>query len=229
MMTGKQQAGAKAAEFVKNDMVVGLGTGSTVNWTIKKLGERFKEGLKIRGVATSKFTEERAKAWDIPLLDVSEIERIDLMIDGADEVSEDFQLIKGDKGALLREKMIANSSDQFIVVIDEAKRVTKLGGFPLPVEIVPYAWKVTRNQLKYLGCSVELRLSESDIPFLTDNGNFVIDCKFNTIEDPQELGAQINAIPGVVENGLFINLADIIIVGKDNKEVEILKKSKASK
>ncbi|MGP4041797.1 ribose-5-phosphate isomerase RpiA [Gracilibacillus sp. D59] len=223
-MQGKQLAGEKAVEYIQNGMVVGLGTGSTVNVVLNELAKKVQEGLNIKGVATSKFTEERANERKIPLVDVAEIESIDLMIDGADEVSEQFDLIKGAKGALLREKMIATSSKRFIVVINENKCVKKLGAFPLPVEIVPYAWKVTVNQLEQLECHPSIRMSESDIPYLTDNGNYIVDCHFDTIIEPSVLATRINMIPGVVENGLFTNLVDTVIIGKEKGEVQVNQK-----
>ncbi|MBM7678860.1 ribose 5-phosphate isomerase A [Gracilibacillus alcaliphilus] len=220
----KQLVGQKAVEYIEEGMIVGLGTGSTVNIVLRELGNKVKQGLKIHGVATSKFTEERALELHIPLIDVADIDHIDIMIDGADEANDQFNLIKGAKGALLREKMIATSSTHFVVVIGEQKYVHKLGAFPLPVEIVPYAWKVTIRQVERLGCRVTLRMSESDIPFITDNGNYIIDCHFNHIEEPSVLSTQINAIPGVVDNGLFVDMADTMIIGKADGKIEIKEK-----
>ncbi|QGH35027.1 ribose-5-phosphate isomerase RpiA [Gracilibacillus salitolerans] len=225
-MHGKQLAGEKAVEYIQHGMIVGLGTGSTVNVVLNELGKRAKEGLNIKGVATSKFTEERANERNIPLVDVSEIDTVDLMIDGADEVSDQFDLIKGAKGALLREKMIATSSNRFIVVIGEKKCVKNLGAFPLPVEIVPYAWQVTFNQLDQLGCRPNLRRAETNIPYLTDNGNYIVDCHFENISEPSILATRINMIPGVVENGLFTNLVDTVIIGTEKGEVEVKVKQK---
>lgn len=211
-MDGKQMAGEKAVDFIEDGMLLGLGTGSTVYWTLKKLGERVKEGLRVQGVPTSRQTEELAVEFGIPLLNISEARELDLTIDGADEVDRPFNLIKGGGGALLREKMVASISRKLIIVVDESKTVPVLGRFPLPVEVVPYGWEVTRRQISELGCTPQLRLRD-EVPFLTDNGNYILDCRFAAIEEPQGLSHQLNSIPGVVENGLFVNRTDLVIVG----------------
>ncbi|WP_066194216.1 MULTISPECIES: ribose-5-phosphate isomerase RpiA [Gracilibacillus] len=223
-MLEKRLAGEKAVEFIQDGMIVGLGTGTTVNVVLRELAKRVADGLSVQGVATSKTTEERAREFQIPLMDVEDIETIDLMIDGADEVCTQFDLIKGAKGALLREKMIATSSSHFVVVIGEDKYVEQLGAFPLPVEIVSYAWKVTIKQIEQLGCQAALRMAENDIPYITDNGNYIVDCAFKQIAEPSILSAKINSIPGVVENGLFSNVADTIIIGKKDGKLDIKQK-----
>ncbi|GIP34675.1 ribose-5-phosphate isomerase RpiA [Paenibacillus sp. J2TS4] len=211
-MDGKQIAGEKAVEYIEDGMLLGLGTGSTVYWTLKKLGKRVKEGLRVQGVPTSRKTGELAAAFGIPLLNISETRELDLTIDGADEVDRYFNLIKGGGGALLREKMVATISRKLIIVVDESKTVPVLGRFPLPVEVVPYGWEVTRRQISELGCTLQLRYQD-EVPFLTDNGNYILDCRFTAIEEPQELSTRLNSIPGVVENGLFVNRSDLVIVG----------------
>ncbi|GGI17997.1 ribose-5-phosphate isomerase RpiA [Gottfriedia solisilvae] len=220
-MESKKLAGEKAVEYIKDGMIVGLGTGSTVYWTILKIGELIKQGLKIHGVPTSKDTEQLAVKMGIPLLNLSELSKIDLTIDGADEVNPRFDLIKGGGGALLREKMIASISERFVVVADETKYVTTLGKFPLPVEVTQFGWEITKKQIERMGqINPQLRLKDN-APYITDNGNFILDCYMNTIEKPEVLSVQLNMIPGVVENGLFVNMADTVIIGGSNGEIEI--------
>jgi ribose 5-phosphate isomerase A len=211
-MDAKRAAAERAAEYVRDGMIVGLGTGSTAYWAIQKLGMRVKEGLRIRAVATSLHSESLAKELGIPLGSFSEIEGIDVTIDGADEVDGEWNLIKGGGGALLREKIVAAASRELIIVIDESKLVNRLGTFRLPVEIVPFGHEMTQRKLGLLGCVPQLRLLDNE-PFLTDNGHFIVDCDFGTIERPEKLHAEINRIPGVVDNGLFLNLATKVIVG----------------
>ncbi|WP_337099207.1 ribose-5-phosphate isomerase RpiA [Paenibacillus sp. YIM B09110] len=218
-MDGKKLAGEKAAAYVENGMVVGLGTGSTVYWTIMKLGERVREGLRIQGVPTSRRTEELALELGIPLLDLAEVDEIDLTIDGADESDGDLNLIKGGGGALLREKLVASVSRRFIVVADESKWVASLGKFPLPVEVVPFGWELTRRQLGKLGCDPVLRMAGNEI-YVTDNGNYIIDCHFGVIKDAKSLSETLNKWPGVVENGLFVNMAERIVLGYTDGSVE---------
>ena len=220
-MNVKQLAGEKAVEFVKDGMLLGLGTGSTVYWSILKLGELVEKGLDIKGVPTSKNTERLAIELGIPLVNLSSINQLDLTIDGADEANENFELIKGGGGALLREKMVASISKRFIIVVDESKLVTDLGQFPLPVEIVPFGWELTFKQIRKLGCEPVLRM-ESNVPFINDNGNYILDCNFEKIQDANELNNTLNMIPGVVENGLFVNMADTIVIGKRDDSVNTL-------
>ncbi len=220
----KRLAGEKAAERVKDGMVVGLGTGSTVKYTILKLGEMVKEGLDIVAVPTSKATEKLAKEMGIKLANLDDFERIDLTIDGADEVDANLNLIKGGGGALLREKMIAYYSNYEIIVVDERKISNVLGSFPLPVEVVKFGYKRTMRTLKTMGCTPEIRRKNGDI-FVTDNGNHIVDCKFAEIRNPEEIEVEINMVPGVVENGIFANLANEVIVGTKNG-IEVLKSRK---
>jgi len=224
-MDRKKLAAEKAAQYVKDGMLVGLGTGSTVFWTIKKLGELVKNGLDVRCVPTSKNTEILAKKVGIPLITISEVNELDLTIDGADEVNRNLDLIKGGGGALLREKMVASISDRLIIVVDESKSVLNLGRFPLPVEVVPFGFEITSKQLRALDCIPILR-TEHNIPFITDNGNYILDCHFSIIQEPHELNRKLNMIPGVVENGLFIKMADIVVIGHKNGNVNILNNTK---
>ncbi|MFC3884646.1 ribose-5-phosphate isomerase RpiA [Bacillus songklensis] len=217
-MNEKQLVGEKAAEFVKDGMVVGLGTGSTVYYTLKKLGRLVKEGLSIQGIPTSVQTEKLAKEFGIPLANFGEIEQIDVAIDGADEVDPNLNLTKGGGGALLREKIIANAAKQFIVVADSSKLVEKLGTFLLPVEVVPFGFSMTERYIRELGCSLEIRLKEGK-PFVTDNGNYIFDCNFPDIPYPETLERKLNSIPGVVENGLFVGMTDMLVTLDENKNV----------
>ncbi|HDR4724369.1 ribose-5-phosphate isomerase RpiA [Bacillus cereus group sp. Sample62] len=215
-MNFKQLAGEYAANFVKDGMKVGLGTGSTVYWTIQKLGERVKEGLSFQAVPTSKETEVLAKQLNISLISLNDVQSLDLTIDGADEIDANLQLIKGGGGALLREKIVATSSKELIIIADESKLVTHLGTFPLPVEIIPFSWKQTERKIQSLGCQTTLRLKNNET-FITDNNNVIIDCIFpHNITNPANLHTQLKMITGVVETGLFVNMTSKAIIGTKN-------------
>jgi ribose 5-phosphate isomerase A len=216
----KKEVGEKAVDFVKEGMVVGLGTGTTVFYTISKLGKLVQQGLDIKGIPTSKQTEKLALDVGIPLISFNEIDHIDLAIDGADEVNRDLDLIKGGGGALLREKIIAKAAKTFIVVADPQKVVNKLGSFPLPVEVVAFGFEKTMKQISELGGSPKLR-KYNGIPFITDNGNYIIDCSFSEIKFPEDLEKDINMIPGVVDNGLFIGMAHTVITLDGDKKITI--------
>ncbi|WP_397386789.1 ribose-5-phosphate isomerase RpiA [Paenibacillus sp. MMS20-IR301] len=220
-MNVKQLAAEKAVEYVQDGMKVGLGTGSTAYWAIRKLGERVSEGLKITAVATSQASEDQARELGIPLVNFSEVDSLDLTIDGADELDGSLQLIKGGGGALLREKIVAMGSTRMIVVADESKAVKTLGQFPLPVEIVPFAWEWTVADLIKLGCEAELRRSGDEL-YKTDNGNYIADCRFGAIDSAAELALSLQRIPGVVEHGLFIGIADMAVIGKTDGTIEII-------
>jgi len=209
----KRLAAEKACEYIEDGMILGLGTGSTVDYALIKIGNMIKDGLDIKGIPTSSRTKKTAIEHNIPLTNLEENPNIDLTIDGADEVDSELRLIKGGGGALTREKMIAYYSNKVIIVIDETKVVKMLGiDFSLPVEIIKFGWTATKEKLKQFDCKVELR-KIMDNPYITDNSNYIIDCEFDRIKDPEQLEIDINSIPGVVENGLFIGLADEIIVG----------------
>jgi ribose 5-phosphate isomerase A len=210
----KKAAAERAVEFVQNGMVVGLGTGSTANYAIEALGRRVKEGLEIAGVATSSGTEQLAKKSGVPLVPLDEVKIIDITIDGADEVDPSFNLIKGMGGALFREKVVAYASLEEIIIVDESKLVSVLGmRSPLPIEVAPFGHKLTKAALEGLGCQAHLKGGEK--PFKTDNGNLIYECKFERIEDPEFLEIEIHLIPGVVETGLFIDLATKVVVGQE--------------
>ncbi len=207
----KEEAGIAACAFVENGMRIGIGTGSTVKYTILELGRRMREeGLEIAGIPTSDATEKLSIEQGIPMLKWDSCEHLDLVIDGADEFDNDLHLIKGGGGALLREKIVAESSGGMIVVADASKRVDVLGAFPLPIEVNPYGWEQTKRRIESI-CpgSVELR----GTGYLTDNGNPILDAHFGaTISDPIQLEADLRAISGVVEVGLFTNTADVVVL-----------------
>ena len=209
----KQLAGERATRYIENRMVVGLGTGSTAYFAIVKLGERVAEGLEVRCVPTSMSSAQLATERGIPLTNFDEVDHIDLTIDGADEVDPAFNLTKGGGGALLREKFVASASDTELIIVDEGKLKERLGQFPLPVEVVPFGWQVTQRRLRNLGCEAALRV-DANATFTTDNGNYILDCSFGSIDDPPALERKIIGICGVVECGLFTNLASRIIIGK---------------
>lgn len=221
-MNPKQLAAEKAVSFLEDGMTIGLGTGSTAYWAIEKIGEKVrKENWKIKAIATSVRSEEHARSLGIPIFDFSVIKSIDVTIDGADEVDAKLQLIKGGGGALLREKIVASNSKQMIVVADESKWVEVLGKFPLPVEVVQFGWMRTFEKLQSLGCEPNRRMQGND-PYLTDNGNYIVDCAFIEIKDPPVLHEAVNAITGVVDNGLFIRMASQLVLGFSNGETRII-------
>ncbi|MCK5636749.1 MAG: ribose-5-phosphate isomerase RpiA [Thermoplasmatales archaeon] len=210
----KKIAGEKAVEHIEDGMIVGLGTGSTVEYTLRKLGTLVRDGLKIKGIPTSIHTQRIAKEEQIPLITLEENPVIDVTIDGADEVDSNMNLIKGGGGALLREKVIAFNSKKVIIVIDDSKVVKALGiDIPLPVEVVKFGWTSTKKTLEGFGCNVVLRKIMGEEPFITDNSNYILDCEFERIAEPEQFEVDLNNIPGVVENGLFIGLVDEVIVG----------------
>ena len=211
MISEKQRSAEAACEYVKDGMIVGLGTGSTAEFAVKKIGELVRNGLSIRGIPTSDATKILAESEGIPLIDFSETMFIDLTIDGADEIDANLNMIKGGGAALLREKIVASASREEIIIVSVSKLVQQLGPFPLPVEVIPFGWQVVFNQLESLQGNPELRLKQGQ-PSVTDQGNFIVDCHFRKIENPEQLEQHLNMIPGVVENGLFINLCTRMIM-----------------
>ncbi len=213
----KRDAGFRAADMVKDGMIVGLGTGSTVFFAMERLGERIKnEGLKIKGVPTSNQTAMRAEEYGIPLTTLSLNPVLDIAIDGADQVSPEKNLIKGRGAALLREKIVADAAKKFVVVIDESKSVSGLNA-AVPIEILPFAYGSVCEKLKALGGNPEMRNGvKKDGPVISDNGNYIFDCAFGDIKDPKAMEKAINEIPGVLENGIFasMNAKTEIIIGK---------------
>jgi ribose 5-phosphate isomerase A len=218
----KKLVGEEAAAYVKDGMKIGLGSGSTMYYTVKALGERVKEGLQIAGIPTSNITAEWAEEFGIPLTDFSEVTQLDLAIDGADEVDSDLHLIKGGGGALLREKIVADAAEKLLIIVDESKMVPQLGKFPLPIEIVPFGWEGTVEKVAQLGVSPVLRKKEGEV-FVTDNGNYILDIPYEKIDDPVTLHDQLKSIVGVVETGLFVHMADEVLVGEDGKVKRVKK------
>jgi ribose 5-phosphate isomerase A len=217
----KEAAGRAAAELVREGDVVGLGTGSTAYFAVTALGERVKGGMRILGIPTSMQTAGLARAVGIPLTTLDEHAEIDITIDGADEVDRHLNLIKGGGGALLREKVVASASKRMIVVTDSSKLVDRLGKFPLPVEVISFARTVVEKTIISLGASVKLRAKRDGGPYVTDNGNPILDCSFGLIENPAALAQKLSSIPGIVEHGLFIGLAERALIGRARNIEEI--------
>lgn len=221
-------AAKKAVEFIEDGMRVGLGTGSTAAWMVRCLGERVRnEGLKIRGVPTSTRTAALAQDVGIDVVSLDAAKWLDLTIDGADEFDGDLNLIKGGGGALLQEKIVATASDQMIVISDVSKEVETLGAFPLPVEVIPFGWQTTQAlieetlvSLDVLGRSASLRMN-GDSPYVTDEGNHILDMHLKRIGDARQMGMILNQMPGVVENGLFIDICDRVVIGYGDGRVEV--------
>jgi ribose 5-phosphate isomerase A len=217
----KEAAGRAAAKLVRDGDVVGLGTGSTAYFTVIALGERVKAGLKIIGIPTSVKTADLARSLGIPLTTLNEHPEIDITIDGADEVDPQLRMIKGGGGALLREKVVASASKKMVVVVDSAKAVTVLGKFPLPVEVIDFARAVVEKKIAALGGSPKLRTKPDGSPYITDNGNEILDCSFGKIVDPPALALSLSNIPGIVEHGLFIGLGSVALVGRGDRVEEL--------
>lgn len=210
----KQAAARNAVEYIKDDMVVGLGTGSTAKHMIIALGEKVRAGMQVRGIPTSRDTAELAKTHGIPLIEAEHTWTLDVAIDGADQVDPQFNLIKGGGGALLKEKIVAASAKQFIVVVDYTKRVPVLGHpFPLPIEVVPFGWGNTAREIKALTMSDVVLRQRNGVPYNTEAGHLIVDVHLARIDNPRELEIHLNQIPGVVETGLFVGRTDLLIVG----------------
>lgn len=228
MDTAKCVSALKACDYVESGMKVGLGTGSTAAWLVKHLGQKVREeGLQITGVPTSVRTAELARAEGINVVTLDDAKWLDLTIDGADEYDGELNLIKGGGGALLHEKIVATASDQVIVIADLSKRVEQLGAFPLPVEVIEMGWTASKAlieetlaSLDVLGREVTRRMAGDD-PFRTDEGNFILDLHVKAITDARQMAIILNQIPGVVENGLFIDICDMVITGHGSGTVDV--------
>lgn len=227
----KFNAAQAALNFVKDGMIVGLGTGSTSAHFVRQLGERVRQGLRVKGVPTSEATRSLAEQVGVPLVEISQVAAIDVDVDGADEVDAGFRLIKGGGGALLREKIVAAASGRMVVIADESKWVETLGAFPLPVEVTRFGSHLTlekvRTVLRETGCAgdkVVLRVSgKSNEPVVTDGGNYILDAHADRLCDPEAIAVALSQIPGVVAHGLFIGLAQTVILGKaKGAEVKVL-------
>ena len=223
---GKKLAAAKAVEFIKNGMTIGLGTGSTAYWAIQGIGEKVKNGLSVRAIATSIQSDSLARELGIPIVPFSEIDHLDITIDGADEVDEALNLIKGGGGALLREKIVASATQYYIIIVDGSKLVGQLGMFPLPVEVAPFGWELTFRRLQELGGVPRMRMAATGEPFLTDNQHYILDTSFGLIADPARLHEQVSGITGVMEDGFFIGMADLVIAGLPDGDIRVLEKAR---
>ncbi len=216
----KEVAAARSLDFLSDGMIVGLGSGSTSAAMVKLLGERVKQGLQITGVPTSVTTQHWAEAAGIPLATLDEQPVIDVTIDGADEVDHQLQLIKGGGGALLREKIVASASKKLVIIADSRKLVDTLGAFPLPIEVVPFAAAIVQAHLETLNMQPKLRVTSAGEEFRTDENNVIFDCHLGSIAAPVDLAARLNAVPGIVEHGLFIDMADAFVLARgDTAEV----------
>ena len=214
----KKAVAREALNFVEDDMVIGLGTGSTTAYFIDYLGKLIaEEGLEVYGVPTSYQARLLAIKSGVPLASLDEFDGVDLAVDGADEVDPELNLIKGRGAALTMEKCIEYRAGTFVVLVDESKLVGRLGEkMPVPVEVIPTVWRVVAEELEVFNAEAELRMAEKkDGPVVTDNGNFIVDARFSRIDDPLDLEIELNTIPGVVENGIFADMADVVLVGTE--------------
>lgn len=215
--TLKLDAARRALELVRPGMKVGLGSGTTATLWIQLVGEQVRDhGLKIEAIASSEDSEHLGRGFGIPFLTFDQFERLDLTVDGADEIAPGLALIKGGGGKLLREKIVASATDRFVIIADESKVVDKLGGFPLPVEVIPMAANLVERQLENLGFQVEMRRSQDGSRYITDEGNILYDCSGMMIDDPESLAAKLDRIVGVVEHGLFLKMASLAIIATGN-------------
>ena len=219
----KENAAAAAMDYVEDGMTIGLGTGSTAKFFVEMLAEEMADGLVVRGVPTSEQTRRQAESLGIPLVDIEQVDRIHLTVDGADEVDDHAQLIKGGGAALLREKIIADASDLMVVIADPSKQVEMLGQFPLPVEVTTFGYTITAKKVYdalsrsgVLKPRIEVRTGPRHKPIVTDGGNFILDCQCGVIPDAPKTAALLSYVPGVVEHGLFINKCRVVIIGAED-------------
>ncbi len=217
----KEAAARASLRFIRDGQVVGLGTGSTAACFIQLLGEEVKNGLRVRGIPTSVRSRELALSLGIPLTTLDECPEIDVTVDGADEVDPQLRLIKGGGGALLREKIVASATKQLVIVADATKRVGVLGKFALPVEVIQFAQALVTKRIAALGAQVAVRLEASGKPYVTDENNHILDCSFGQISDADGLARRLSDMPGVVEHGLFIGMANAVLIAKGSEIVEL--------
>ncbi|MGO9649561.1 MAG: ribose-5-phosphate isomerase RpiA [Terriglobales bacterium] len=220
----KEAAARASLRFVQDGNIVGLGTGSTAAHAVRLLGERVRAGMKIRGIPTSTATRDLALTAGIPLTTLDDFQQLDVTIDGTDEFDPQLNLIKGGGGALLREKIIASASKQLVIIADSSKQVATLGRFPLPVEVIPFAESLIAKKITALGAKVQRRQSADGKPFITDEGHHILDCHFGQIPDPPSLARTLEAMPGVVEHGLFIGMATVVMIAKGDEVQEFRRK-----
>lgn len=224
----KYVSARRALDYVQDGMRIGLGTGSTAAWMVRCLGEMIRnDGLRVTGVPTSSRTAHLARECGVPVATLEDVKWLDLTIDGADEFDRDLSLIKGGGGALLQEKIVATASDMMVVITDKSKQVDHLGAFPLPVEVIPFGWQTTKALIEesligmdVAGRQVTLRLNR-DAPYRTDEGNMILDLHLRRIGTPRQLALVLNQIPGVVENGLFLDICDVVIMGDADGGLEV--------
>jgi len=217
----KEAAARASLRFVRDGQVVGLGTGSTAACFIKLLGEQVRKGLRIRGIPTSERSRDLALGLGIPLTTLDQCQEIDVTVDGADEFDSQLRLIKGGGGALLREKIVASASKQVVIVTDASKQVAKLGKFPLPVEVIRFAEALIAKRIAAMGADVRVRTNADGTPYLTDESNHILDCRFGEIQNADALARALSDMPGVVEHGLFIGMASVVVVARGNEVVEL--------
>ena len=217
---GKRRAAERSLDYVEDGMVLGLGTGSTAAYLVRLLGERVGDGLRVQGVPTSRATEALAAEFGVPLVGFDRVTRLDLTIDGGDEIGPNLDLIKGGGGALLREKIVASASDRYVIIADESKLVPRLGAFALPVEVTPFALAVVTARLEAEGAAPVLRRTAGGDPMVTDEGHHLLDCAYGAITDAPALARALTDIVSVVEHGLFVGMADVAVIGRaDGVEV----------
>jgi ribose 5-phosphate isomerase A len=217
----KLHAAQRALQLVESGMTLGLGSGSTATIWIQLLGEQVRDhGLKVRAIASSDDSERLGRSYGIPFVTFEECRTLDLTVDGADEIAPGLALIKGGGGKLLREKIVASASKRFVIVADDSKQVQRLGRFPLPVEVIQMAVPLVTDALRELGFTPSVRTVSGGKPYLTDEGNFILDCSGLLIEDPDAMGAELDSIVGVVEHGLFLHMANLAIIAGDTEVIE---------
>jgi len=210
----KQAAARASLKYVRDGQIVGLGSGSTATFAIRMLGERVREGMNIRGIPSSVASRDLAVDLGIPLITFEDAQQIDVTIDGADEFDPSLNLIKGGGGAMLREKIVASASRQLVIVTDSSKQVPMLGKFPVPVEVISFAEPLVAKRISDLGAKVVQRQDKSGKPYITDEGHHILDCHFGKIPDPTTLGRTLSEMPGIVEHGLFVGMANIVVMAK---------------